>query len=124
MPPLPSNMAARRPCMLAYMSISYLRLTLQNTAMAMKKLTTIVSTKGQVILPKAVREHHRWPAGTQLLVVDTPEGVMLRPAPHFAPSRPKDVFKSLAYQGPPKTLEDLKAGIATEARRRHARNRY
>ena len=30
------------------------------------KLTTTVSTKGQVILPKAIRDQRRWPAGTEL----------------------------------------------------------
>ena len=91
---------------------------------AAKKLTTIVSTKGQVILPKAIRERRHWAAGTRLFVEDTHEGVLLKAAPRFARTRPKDVFGSLHYVGPPKTLEEMEAGIATEVRRRHARNRY
>jgi AbrB family looped-hinge helix DNA binding protein len=31
-------------------------------------LTTTVSTKGQVILPKAVRDSRHWTAGTRLVV--------------------------------------------------------
>jgi AbrB family looped-hinge helix DNA binding protein len=92
--------------------------------MAKEKLTTRVSTKGQVILPKTIREHRHWREGTELLVEDRPEGVLLTPAPHFKPTRPKDVYKSLAYGGKPKTLADMEAGIAAEAKRRHARNRY
>jgi AbrB family looped-hinge helix DNA binding protein len=38
-------------------------------------LTTTVSTKGQVILPKAIRERRSWAAGTRLVVEETPEGV-------------------------------------------------
>jgi AbrB family looped-hinge helix DNA binding protein len=41
---------------------------------AEQKLTTTVSTKGQVILPKAIRERLRWRAGTELVVEDTAEG--------------------------------------------------
>ena len=89
-----------------------------------QKLTTTVSTKGQVILPKAIRDQRRWPAGTELTVEDTPEGVLLTAQPAFAPTRPKDVFASLSWQGPAKSIADMKAGIATEAKRRHARNRY
>jgi AbrB family looped-hinge helix DNA binding protein len=89
-----------------------------------KKMTTTVSTKGQVILPKAIRQQRRWRAGTQLVVEDMPEGVLLKAAPLFAPTRPKEVFGSLGHAGPPKTLEEMKTGIADEARRRHARNRY
>jgi AbrB family looped-hinge helix DNA binding protein len=91
---------------------------------AKQKLTTTVSTKGQVILPKAIREQRRWPAGTELMVEDTPQGVLLTERPAFALTRPKEVFGSLPYKGPAKSIADMKAGIAAEAKRRHARNRY
>ena len=88
------------------------------------KLTTTVSTKGQVILPKAIRERRRWPAGTELMVEDTADGVLLKAKPAFAPTRPKDVFCSLPFKGPAKSVADMAAGIAAEAKRRHARHRY
>jgi AbrB family looped-hinge helix DNA binding protein len=91
---------------------------------AKQKLTTIVSTKGQVILPKAIREQRHWPAGTELAVEDTPDGVLLTAKPAFTPTRPKDVFGSLAYNGPAKSVAEMERGIAAEAKRRHARNRY
>ncbi|KIZ41469.1 MULTISPECIES: AbrB/MazE/SpoVT family DNA-binding domain-containing protein [Rhodopseudomonas] len=87
---------------------------------AAKYLTTTVSTKGQVILPKAIRHHRQWPAGTRLVVEDTPDGVLLRQESRFAQTRPQDVFASLPYRGKPKTLAEMEAGIAAEARRRHA----
>ena len=34
------------------------------------------------------------------------------------------VFGSLPYEGPTKSIADMEAGIAAEAKRRHARNRY
>ncbi len=91
---------------------------------APRKLTTTLSTKGQVILPKAIRDQRHWLAGTELVVEDTPDGVLLKAAPYFTPTRPKDVFGSLRHDGPPKTVGDMAAGIAAEAKRRHARNRY
>ena len=88
---------------------------------AAEKPTTIVSTKGQVILPKAIRQQRRWGAGTRLVVEDTPEGVLLRPMPLFPVTKPKDVYGSLPHRGAPRSLEEMQAGIAIEARRRHAR---
>lgn len=85
-------------------------------------LTTVVSTKGQVILPKSVRQHRHWDPGTRLVVEETPEGVLLKAAPVFAPTRPEDVYGSLPYEGPPKTLEEMEASIVAEAKRRHARD--
>jgi AbrB family looped-hinge helix DNA binding protein len=84
------------------------------------KLTTTVSTKGQVILPMTIRRQRRWEAGTRLVVEDTAEGVLLRPAPHFPETRPEDVFASLPARGPAKTLKEMEAGILAEAKRRHA----
>ena len=93
--------------------------------MAAPSLTTTISTKGQVILPKAIRDRLQWDAGTRLAVEHTADGVLLKPlTTAFAPTRPEDVFGSLSYQGEPKSVEDMEAGIAMEAKRRHARGRY
>ena len=89
-----------------------------------EKLTTIVSTKGQVILPKAIRDQRNWRAGTRLLVENTADGILLKAAPNFPPTRAEDVFGSLPWHGAPKTLAEMEAGIVTELNRRHARHRY
>ncbi|WP_419696252.1 AbrB/MazE/SpoVT family DNA-binding domain-containing protein [Mesorhizobium muleiense] len=83
-----------------------------------ERLVTTVSTKGQVTLPSAIRKRREWDAGTRLLVEDTPEGVLLKPAPVFAETRPEDVFGSLSHRDRPKTLEEMDAGVLAEARRR------
>ena len=91
---------------------------------AIEPLTTTVSTKGQVILPKAIRQRRHWERGTRLVVEDTAEGVLLKAAPVFAPTRPEDVAGMLAYRGRPKTLEEMDAAITAEVKRRHARGRH
>lgn len=92
--------------------------------MAKTGLTTTISTKGQVILPKAIRDRLHWHAGTRLAVEHTADGVLLKPlTAAFAPTRPEDVFNCLPYTGRPKLIEQIDAGIAVEARRRHARDR-
>ena len=90
--------------------------------MAADKLTTIVSTKGQVVLPKAIREEQRWRVGTRLTIESTPDGVLLKPSSPFPTAKPGDVFASLPYRGKPKSVKEMEAGIAAEARRRHARD--
>ncbi|KAB2704501.1 MULTISPECIES: AbrB/MazE/SpoVT family DNA-binding domain-containing protein [Brucella] len=89
---------------------------------ATEKLTITVSTKGQVILPSAIRQRREWSAGTRLTVEETDDGVLLKPAPAFAQTRPEDVFGALPYKGKPKSIADMDAGVLTEARRRHARD--
>jgi AbrB family looped-hinge helix DNA binding protein len=67
-----------------------------------EKTTTTVSTKGQVILPHAIRRKRHWDPGTKLIVEDTPEGVLLKAAPLFPPTKIEDVFGCLKYEGPAK----------------------
>jgi AbrB family looped-hinge helix DNA binding protein len=86
------------------------------------RLTTTVSTKGQVILPKSIRQSRHWDAGTKLVVENTPEGVLLKPAPLFPETRLEDVFGCLAYKGTPKSIEEMDAAVVAEAKRRHARD--
>ena len=88
---------------------------------ARERLTTTISTKGQVVLPKAIRQALGWQAGTRLMVESTADGVLLRPMPTFAATGSEYVFGSLAAEGPARTLADMDAGILEEARRRHDR---
>jgi AbrB family looped-hinge helix DNA binding protein len=87
---------------------------------AVAKLTVTVSSRGQIPLPKTIRDQRRWRPGTQLIVENTEDGVVLKTAPVFAPTRPQDVFGSLGHVGRAKTLNELQAAIGKEARRRHA----
>ena len=86
---------------------------------------TTISTKGQVILPKPVRDQLRWDAGTRLSVERTADGVLLRSLDvAFTPTSPETVFGCLPHAGAAISLDQMEAGIAAEARRRHARDRY
>lgn len=85
------------------------------------KLTTKISTKGQIILPSAIRQGREWATGTRLVIEETAEGVLLTPAPAFTETRPKDVFGSLAHKGQPKTLDEMDSAVLAEAKR-HAGN--
>ncbi|MDR0780519.1 MAG: AbrB/MazE/SpoVT family DNA-binding domain-containing protein [Pseudomonadales bacterium] len=85
---------------------------------AQERLVAVVSTKGQVILPKAIRDQRHWASGTRLVVENTADGVLLRPMPVFPPSSIKAVFGSLGYKGAPLSIEDMHAAIVVEAKRR------
>lgn len=82
------------------------------------RLTTVISTKGQVILPKIIRDQRHWPAGMRLTVENTADGVLLKPALAFPASTVEAVFGSLAYTGKAKSIEEMDAAVAAEAKRR------
>ena len=82
------------------------------------KLGTTVSTKGQVILPKSIRDRRHWTQGTRLTVEDTPEGVLLKATPLFPDTAVDAVFGSMKRSGPALSLEEMDAAVAREAKRR------
>lgn len=75
------------------------------------KSSTVVSTKGQVILPKALRDQNNWGPGTRLVVEQTDEGLLLRKAPHFKPTRIEDVVGMVRYTGPTVTIEQMDQAV-------------
>ena len=62
--------------------------------------TTRLSSKGQVILPKSVRDAHHWEPGTEFSVEAVGDGVLLRPLRSVAHSRLEDVAGCLRVTGP------------------------
>ena len=85
---------------------------------------TIISTKGQVVLPKAIRDKRRWKAGTRLTVEERADGVLLKPVAKQKVRTIDDWAGIVKYKGPALTVEDMNASIEKEFRRRHARGRY
>lgn len=56
---------------------------------------TTLSSKGQVIIPKAMRDNQHWGPGTVFIITDSPEGLHLRAQPLFAPTQHQTVAGSL-----------------------------
>jgi AbrB family looped-hinge helix DNA binding protein len=78
---------------------------------------TRLSSKGQVIIPKAVRDRQGWRPGTELEVEDQGDVVVLRPAKPFPATTIEEVYGCLKYEGPPRTIEEMEEAVAREARR-------
>ncbi len=65
---------------------------------------TRVSAKGQIVIPKEVRDAKRWHPGTALEVIDRPDGVLLRPVSRKGARPIREVLREVRaivnYQGP------------------------
>jgi AbrB family looped-hinge helix DNA binding protein len=86
--------------------------------------TTKLSSKGQVVLPKSLRDARSWEPGTKFAAEEVPEGILLRPLRPFASTSVDEVFGCLKYTGRVKTLRQMKKAIARGVRARHDRGRY
>ena len=86
--------------------------------------TTRLSTKGQIILPKNLRDSRAWTPGTEFVVEETADGVLLRPAGRFPAADLDQVAGCLHSKGKAKTPGQMRDAIRREVMRRHDRGRY
>jgi AbrB family looped-hinge helix DNA binding protein len=73
--------------------------------------TIKLSRKGQVIIPKALRETYNWQAGLEFMVIDTGDGILLKPVQNFAATTLEQVAGCLAYKGPSKSVDDMDRAV-------------
>jgi len=78
--------------------------------------TTRLSEKGQIVIPKRVRETHGWEAGIEFLIEELEDGVKLKPVKPFEETSIKDVLGCVNYDGPKKTLKDMESAIEKGAK--------
>lgn len=78
--------------------------------------TTKLSSKGQVIIPKAFRASHNWDTGQELVVIDMGDGILLRPKGPFEETSLDQVAGSLKHSGKAKTQEDINSAMEKAAR--------
>jgi AbrB family looped-hinge helix DNA binding protein len=81
-------------------------------------MTTRLSTKGQLIIPRAIRARQGWRAGTRLLIEERGDHVVLRGVAEPPRTRLEDLLGCTGYKGPKRSLADMEAAIARGARRR------
>jgi AbrB family looped-hinge helix DNA binding protein len=86
--------------------------------------TTRLSTKGQIILPKGIRDSRAWGPGTEFEIQETGDGILLRPAAHFPDTQLEEVAGSLRSRRKSKTPAQMRAAIDREVMRRHDHGRY
>ena len=79
---------------------------------------TRLSSKGQVIIPKPVRERLGWQEGTEIDVDEQGDGLVLRASRLFPRTAIEEVRGCLAYRGPRLSLEQMDEAVRAEARRR------
>ena len=83
-----------------------------------------LSAKGQIVLPKNLRDQHNWQAGTCFIVEVLNDGVLLRPVKAIPETSISELYGALDYSGPRRSIKDMEQAIANEVKRRRARGRY
>jgi antitoxin StbD len=79
--------------------------------------TTKLLSNGRVVIPKSSRDAHGWEAGVELMVIDTGDGVLLKPKSRFAPARLSDIAGVLKDKVVAKTDQEIESALREEVQR-------
>ena len=80
----------------------------------MSLATTTLSTKGQVVIPRTLRDALAWTDGCTLAVEQHAHGVLLSAAKHhFKATSAQSVRGCMNYKGPALSLDDIDKKLAT-----------
>jgi AbrB family looped-hinge helix DNA binding protein len=73
----------------------------------MATATITLSSKGQVVIPKEIRDELHWEAGTQISLVSSASGVTLRAVPKKTGRKLADLIGLFKHEGQPLSIEEL-----------------
>jgi AbrB family looped-hinge helix DNA binding protein len=69
--------------------------------------TTTLSSKGQMVLPKALRDQKQWKPGAKLTLEDVPGGVLVKLVEARKKYTVDDVVGMLQYNGPKLSQKEM-----------------
>ena len=76
--------------------------------------TVILSSKGQFVLPKVIRDRHHWDSGTEFMIIDRGSEVVLKPIKPFEETSFESPDAPRIFTGNALTLEEMDLAIACE----------
>lgn len=77
--------------------------------------TVKLSSKGQFILPKTIRDRHHWDAGTEFIIIDRGTELVIKPLTIFPATELESPDTPSVYGGKPLSLEEMDQAVMAEA---------
>src|SRR5882672_209270 len=113
---MPLARLANEPCAFRTCRRNDVGLRVRSKMADRTRSSTRVSAKGQVVIPKAIRDASGWHTGLELVVEVTEDGVILRPKTLTRARAAEELLGCTEYQGPRRSLAEMDAAVAREAK--------
>ena len=85
--------------------------------------TTTLSSRGQIVIPKVLREARNWQAGTSFVVEEVPQGLLLKAVSMFTPSTLKEVLGCTGYRGRALSQADIDRALDADVARQYGKRK-
>jgi AbrB family looped-hinge helix DNA binding protein len=95
------------------------RATAERVRLVSMKYTAILSTKGQLVIPRELRESRHWKPGTELEIEERDGGLLVTPVRPVKTGSWAELRGIANYKGPPHSIEDMDKAVLAEAKRSH-----
>lgn len=80
-----------------------------------------MSARGQIAIPKALRLARKWKAGTEFVIQETSEGVLIKPKRERKREGKtlawEDLIGIMPYKGPRRSIGEMDEAVMREARK-------
>lgn len=77
--------------------------------------TVKLSSKGQFIIPKTIRDRHHWESGTEFVIIDRGAELVIKPTKVFPATELENPDTASVYRGKPLSLEEMEQAVLAEA---------
>ena len=77
--------------------------------------TMRLSSKGQLVIPKTIRDLHNWGSDTELVIIDAGSEVIIKQGKPFPATTLEAPGSPSIYKGKPLSLEEIDIAVADEA---------
>jgi AbrB family looped-hinge helix DNA binding protein len=79
-------------------------------------METTLSSKGQIVIPRQIRQNHGWRPGISFTIIDRDNSLILQPVSTKQTTTLDDVIGCAVFHGQKKSLEEMDAAIREEAK--------
>ncbi len=83
-------------------------------------METTLSSKGQIVIPRQIRQNHGWHPGVSFTIIEKDDSLILQPVNTKKTTKLEDVIGCAGYHGKKKSLAQMDAGILEEAKQQAA----
>lgn len=80
--------------------------------------TTRLSTKGQIIIPNLIRAVHHWREGTEFIIEEVQDGILLKPKKPFAPTKLEAGIGCVGYRGKAISIRQMQKKMLSSFRKK------
>ena len=83
-------------------------------------VTTLLSSKGQIVIPRRICRSHKWRKGVEFIIEESGDSLILKPNKPFRPTSFDEIYGCLKFKGRKKSLKEMGKAMSIGAEKSNA----